>query len=130
MISSIKGFTFASALDLNLGYHHINQDADYQKICTTVSPWHMVKCKYKRLLMGIKICWFLMFLKMSSLSLIKICNMLRKLPFLGDLMIITNSRFKDHLLKLEMFLARLSIAGMRMNIYKSKFFAEQIEYLG
>jgi hypothetical protein len=37
--------------------------------------------------------------------------------------------FKDHLLKLEMVLARFSTAGMRVNISKSKFFAEQIEYL-
>jgi hypothetical protein len=29
-----------------------------------------------------------------------------------------------------MVLARLSTAGMRVNIFKSKFFAEQIEYLG
>jgi hypothetical protein len=29
-----------------------------------------------------------------------------------------------------MVLARLSTAGMRLNISKSKFFAEQIEYLG
>jgi hypothetical protein len=44
--------------------------------------------------------------------------------------ILTNSSFKDHLLKLEMVLARLSTAGMRVNISKSKFFSEQIENLG
>jgi hypothetical protein len=51
--------------------------------------------------------------------------------YLGYLLILTNrdNSFKDHLLKLEMVLARLSTAGMRMNISKSKFFAEQIEYL-
>jgi hypothetical protein len=50
--------------------------------------------------------------------------------YLDDLLILTNSSFKDHLLKLEMILARLSNAGMRVNISKSKFFAEQIQYLG
>jgi hypothetical protein len=52
--------------------------------------------------------------------------------YLDDLFILTdrNNSFKDHLLKLEMVLARLSTAGMRVNISKSKFFAEQIEYLG
>jgi hypothetical protein len=49
--------------------------------------------------------------------------------YLDDLLILTNSSFKDHLLKLEMVLARLSTSGMRANISKSKFFAEQIEYL-
>jgi hypothetical protein len=36
--------------------------------------------------------------------------------YLDDLLILTNSGFKDHLLKLEMVLARLSTAGMRVNI--------------
>jgi hypothetical protein len=48
---------------------------------------------------------------------------------LDDLLIVTNSSFKDHLFKLEMVLATLSTTGMRLNISKSKFFAEQIEYL-
>jgi hypothetical protein len=54
--------------------------------------------------------------------------MLRKPYYLDDLLILTNSSFKD-LLKLEIVLARLSTTGMRVNISKSKFFAEQIEYL-
>jgi hypothetical protein len=29
MIRSMEGFTFASALDLNMGYYHIKLDADY-----------------------------------------------------------------------------------------------------
>jgi hypothetical protein len=42
--------TFASAMDLNMGYYHIKlvHDADAQKICTIVFPWHMGKYKYKR----------------------------------------------------------------------------------
>jgi hypothetical protein len=47
--------------------------------------------------------------------------------YLDDLLILTNNSFKDHLIKLEMVLARLSTAGMRVNISKSKFFAEKIE---
>jgi hypothetical protein len=49
---------------------------------------------------------------------------------LDDLLILTNNSFKDHLLKLNMVLARLSTADMIVNISKSKFFAVQIEYLG
>jgi hypothetical protein len=85
--------------------------------------------KYKRLPMGIKISWFLMFFKTSCQSFSKKWNTLRLTCFLDDLLILTNSSFKDHLLKLEMVLARLSTAGMRVNISKSKFFVEQIESL-
>jgi hypothetical protein len=90
----------------------------------------MGKYKYKRLPMGIKIAWFLIFFKTSCQSLSKIWNMLRPAFSLDDLLILTNSGFKDHLHKLEMVLARLSTAGMRVDISKSKFFEEQIEYLG
>jgi Reverse transcriptase (RNA-dependent DNA polymerase) len=50
--------------------------------------------------------------------------------YLDDLLIITNKSFNDHQTKLEMVLARLSMDGMIINASKSKFFAEQIEYLG
>jgi hypothetical protein len=68
--------------------------------------------------------------KTSCLSMSKIWNMLRITCYLDDLLMLTNNSFKDHLLKLEMVLARLSTAGMRVNISKSKSFAEQTEYLG
>jgi hypothetical protein len=55
MVSSMEGFTFASALDLNLGYYHIKLDANTQKLCTILFPWYMGKYKHKRLPMGIKI---------------------------------------------------------------------------
>jgi dihydroorotate dehydrogenase len=55
MIRSMEGFTFASVLDLNMGYYNIKRDADVQKLCTIVFPWHMGKYKCKRLPMGIKI---------------------------------------------------------------------------
>jgi hypothetical protein len=41
MIRSMEGFTFASELGLNMGYYHIKLDADAQKLCTIVFPWHM-----------------------------------------------------------------------------------------
>jgi hypothetical protein len=49
--------------------------------------------------------------------------------YLDNLLILKNDSFKDHILKLEMVLARVSTAGMRVNISKSRLFAEQIEYL-
>jgi Reverse transcriptase (RNA-dependent DNA polymerase) len=49
--------------------------------------------------------------------------------YLDDSFILTDNHFQDHLTKLEMVLARLSTAGMRVNASKSKFFTEQIEYL-
>jgi hypothetical protein len=36
MIRSMEGFSFASALELNMVYYHINLDADAQKLGTTL----------------------------------------------------------------------------------------------
>jgi hypothetical protein len=38
MIRSMEGFTFATALDLNMGYYHIKPDADAQRLCTIIFP--------------------------------------------------------------------------------------------
>jgi hypothetical protein len=40
-----EGFTFATALDLNMGYDTIRLDPDASKICTIIFPWG----KYSRL---------------------------------------------------------------------------------
>jgi hypothetical protein len=110
MIRSMEGFTFALALDLNRGYYHIKYDADAQKLCTIVFPRENTNTNANPWLSRL----LQMFFKTSCPRLSKKWNML------------TNNTFKDHLLKLEMVLARLSTAGMRVNISKSKFFVEQI----
>ncbi len=51
MLQELEGFTFATALDLNMGYYTICLDPDASKICTIISPWG--KYSYLRLPMGI-----------------------------------------------------------------------------
>ena len=50
--------------------------------------------------------------------------------YLDDLLIINRTTFEDHLEQLEKVLQRLQRAGLKVNAEKSKFFANQIEYLG
>jgi hypothetical protein len=54
-------FTFATKI--NMGYHHIKLDADSQGLCTIVFALLKGKYKYRRLAIGIKITWFIMFSK-------------------------------------------------------------------
>jgi hypothetical protein len=110
MISSMEGFTFASASDLNMGYYNIKLDADAQKLCTIVFPWRMGKYKYKRLPMGIKIAWFPDVFQNVMSKLVQDMEYVK--TYLDDLLILTYSSFKDHLLKLQMVLARLSTIEM------------------
>jgi hypothetical protein len=51
VLEEIEGFTYATALDLNMGYYTIRLDPDASKICTIIFPWG--KYSYKRLPMGI-----------------------------------------------------------------------------
>jgi hypothetical protein len=50
MLQELEDFTYATALDLNMGYYAIRQDPMMSKMCTIIFPWG--KYSYKRLPMG------------------------------------------------------------------------------
>ena len=39
ILQKLEGFTYATALDLNMGYYTIRLDPDSSKICTIIFPW-------------------------------------------------------------------------------------------
>jgi hypothetical protein len=51
VLQETEGFSYATALDLNMGYYTIRLDPDASKICTIIFPWG--KYSYKRLPMVI-----------------------------------------------------------------------------
>jgi hypothetical protein len=51
VLQEIEGFSYATALDLNMGYYTIRLDPDASKICTIIFPWG--KYSNRRLRMGI-----------------------------------------------------------------------------
>ncbi len=50
ILQELEGFTYATALDLNMGYYTIRLDSTASEICTIIFPWG--KYSYKRLPMG------------------------------------------------------------------------------
>ncbi len=50
-LQEIEVFSYATALDLNMGYYTIRLDPDASKICTIIFPWG--KYSYKQLPMVI-----------------------------------------------------------------------------
>eukprot|EP00957_Ditylum_brightwellii_P149567 11389527-Ditylum_brightwellii.AAC.1 len=42
-MQKLQGFTYATVLDLNMGYCTICLDPDAQKICTIILPWEGLK---------------------------------------------------------------------------------------
>ena len=51
MLLKLEGFQYATSLDLNMGYYHIELSPDSKKLCTIVLPWG--KYEYQRLPMGL-----------------------------------------------------------------------------
>jgi hypothetical protein len=124
VLQEIEGFSYATTLDLNMGYYTIRLDPDASKICTIIFPWG--KYSYKRLPMGIAgspdIFQGKMSEQMKSLEFVR--------AYLDDLLCISKLSLEDHLEKLEEVLRRLHDAGLKVNASKSTFCAHEIEYLG
>jgi hypothetical protein len=51
MLLKLEGFQFATSLDLNMGYYHIELDPDAKKLCTIILPFG--KYEYQQLPMGL-----------------------------------------------------------------------------
>ena len=94
-----------------MGYYTIRLDPEASEICTIIFPWG--KYSYKR---------SQMMDLMASLEYIR--------AYIDDLLIITRGTLDDHIEKIEIVLARLRDAGLKVNAAKSFFCTHEIEYLG
>jgi hypothetical protein len=107
VLQETKGFSYATALDLNIGYYTIRLDPDASKICTIIFPWG--KYSYKRLPMGIAgspdIFQGKMLELMESLEYVR--------AYLDDLLCITKLSLEDHLGK--QVLRQLCNTGLKVN---------------
>jgi hypothetical protein len=124
VLQELEGFTFATALDLNMGYYTIRLYQDASKIYIIIFLWG--KYSYKQLPMGIAGSPDIFQGKM--LELVESLEYVQ--AYLDDLLCISRSSLEDHLKKLEDILRRLSNVGLEVNAEKLTFCALEIEYLG
>jgi hypothetical protein len=124
VLQELEGFTFATALDLNMGYYTIRLDPDSSKICTIIFPWG--KYSYLRLPMGIAGSPDIFQSKMTELM--ATLEFVR--AYIDDLLCITKGTLDDHLAKLDLVLSRLQDVNLKVNARKSNFCATETEYLG
>jgi hypothetical protein len=123
-LQELKGFAYATAFDLKMGYYTISLDPEAARICTIIFLWG--KYSYKRLPMGIAGSPDIFQEKMSDLM----ATLEFVKTYLDDLLIITKGSLEDHIKKLSMVLTRLQEASLRINTNKSIFCTLEIEYLG
>jgi hypothetical protein len=123
-LQELEGFTYATTLDLNMGYYTIRLDPTAHEMCTIIFPWG--KYLYQRLPIG--------FARLAHIFQAEMGNLMATLEYIrvhiDDLLIITKSSHDDHLGKLEQVFIRLRNAGLKINVAKSFFCVQETEYLG
>ena len=126
ILQKMERFKYATAVDLRKGYYHIPLDKATQKLCTTVLPWG--KYSYKRLPMGIATSPDIFQKAMNDV----VGDLDYVLVYLDDILILSNEddTFEDHLCKVQTVFARLHKTGMKVNLHKTEFFKNELEYLG
>ena len=90
MLLKLEGFQYATSLDLNMGYYHIELSPHSKELCMIVLPWG--KYKYQRLPMGLCNSPDIFQEKMSTLM--QDLEYVR--AYIDDLLVITTSTLEDH----------------------------------
>jgi hypothetical protein len=105
-LQELEGFTYATTLDLNMGYYTIRLDPMASRMCTIIFPWG--KYSYLRLPMG--------FTGSADIFQAEMGNLMASLEYvrayIDDLLVITKGSLDDHLVKLEAVFIRLRDAGL------------------
>ncbi len=123
-LQELEGFTYATTVDLNMGYYTIRLDPTATKMCTIIFP--LGKYSYQRLPMG--------FSGLTEIFQAEMGNLMATLEYIrayiDDLLVIIKSSLDNHLDKLEQFFIQLRDAGLKVSVAKSFFCAQETEYLG
>ena len=121
---NLEGFKFATSLDLNMGYYHLELSARSKELCTIVLPFG--KFEHQRVPMGLCNSPDIFQEKMNELfeglDFVRAC--------IDDLLVLTKGNFDEHLERLETVFERLLQAGLKVNARKSFFARGELEYLG
>jgi hypothetical protein len=103
-LQELEGFTYATALDRNMGYYTIRLDPAATKMCTIMFPWG--KYSYQRLPMG--------FAGSADIFQAEMGNLVATLEYvracIDDLLVNTRNSHDDHLDKLEQVFIQMSDA--------------------
>ncbi len=123
-LQELEGFTYATTIDLNMGYYTIMLDPTATGMCTIIFPWG--KYSYRRLPMKFAgsgdIFQAEMGNLMATLELVRTC--------IDNLLVIMKGSHDDHLNKLEQVFIQMRNAGLKVNAAKLFFCTQATEYLG
>ena len=124
LLLKMEGFTYATALDLNMGYYHIRLDAASKTLCTLVFPWG----KYEMQCLPMGLCNSPDIFQEKMSELMDGLDYVR--AYIDDLLVISKGTYEDHLADVDKVLQRLKDAGLKVNANKSAFAQAELDYLG
>ena len=124
MLHQCGGMVYATTLDMIMSYYAMNIRKDMRKYLVIILPWG--KYVYNKMPMGLKISADVFQRELSMLFQ----GMLYVLVYIDDILVITKGSYEQHLQAVEKVLRKLSEAGMQLNIDKSFFAKDQVDYLG
>jgi hypothetical protein len=114
-LQELEGFTYATTLDLNMGYYAIRLDPKAVEMFTIIFPWS--KYSYLRVPMG--------YTGSADIFQAEMMNLMEALEYDGeyidDKLVITKGTLEDHLDKLKEVLRRLREVGLKVNATQSFF---------
>ena len=90
MLLNLKGITYASYLNLNMGYYHIELSPGSKQLCTIVLPWG--KYEYQKLPMGV--CNSPVIFQKKISELFDGFDMVR--AYIDDVIVLTKNKFEDN----------------------------------
>jgi hypothetical protein len=125
LLLKLEGFKYGTALDLNMGYYHIELSDAAKELCTITTRWG--KYEYQRLPMGLCNSPDIFQEKMNDL----LDGLDTVRVYIDNILHVTKgTTWEDHLTGLEEVFKRLQQAGLKVNAKKSNFGAHEMEYLG
>ena len=123
-LQNLDGFSYATSLDLNMGYYHIVLSPAAADMCTIVTEFG--KFRYKRLPMGVA--------GSPDIFQAKINELLGDIEgikaYIDDILAIGKGTFDQHLAQLEEVFRRCQKHNLKLNAEKCYFAVPEIEYLG
>ena len=123
-LQQLEGFTYATALDLNMGYYTIPLAECSKDITTIVTEFG--KFRYTCLPMGMVISGDVFQAKVYDL----IGDIEGVRTYIDDILCIGKGTFAEHLEQLEEIFRRFEKAGLKVNAPKCSFGLKEIPYLG
>ncbi len=123
-LQELQGFTYATALDHNMGYYNIRLDPRAVEMFTIIFPWG----KYSYLRLPMDFAGSADIFQAEMMDLMEALEYVRR-AYIDNLLFITRGTQEDHLDKLREVLRRLRKAGLKVNAAKSVFCTHEIEYL-